>query len=252
LHRRIQNAQSMSNKKDYLLLLIVAGAALWAALVFLKSKTGNETVLENPVASTESLPAQNQSGTPAPALAASNPTSRTPVANVVFGPHLREIGQCLQISNGLNDTAKPTFDDLQTSLQPAMGELLGSASDWKNIHVTLPNGEKRRIRIEIEGSGEEAVRRHLQYFSVDTEDLPVPIPLPKEQSTNPSDTFLAGLEKEGQVTLREEARRGVYDNGAELFYVERNGTLSEIEMGYNGKSVRCQDLDTTQGNCRCF
>ena len=180
------------------------------------------------------------------------PSSAEAVKPVLLGTHLREIGQCLNINNALNDTAADTFAELQSSLQSVLGEVIAKGMDWSNVHVTLPSGEKRRIHLEVEASGDHGTVRRLKYYGVDAEDLPVPLTLPKDQSENPSDTFIASLENEGQITLREEARRGIYSQGAELYYVERNGALSEIELSYQGKSVKCQGLNATQGHCSCF
>jgi hypothetical protein len=237
----------MNNKKN-LFIIIFGGAALLAALHFVGSDRSAKVTSDLPASdSVEQLPSQPTKASPAIESAAA--IANSPAS---FGPHLREIGQCLQIGNALGDNAKPTFDELQSSLRPALGDLTADVLDWKNVHITLANGEKRRLRVEIEGTGEESNHRRLKYYGVDAEDLPVPLPLPKEQSLNPSDAFIASLEKEGSVTLREEAHRGVYSQEAELYYVERNGVLSEIELSYQGKSVKCEGLDGAQGNCHCF
>lgn len=169
-----------------------------------------------------------------------------------LGPHLREIGDCLEIKNSLNDDADLSMSSLQDSVKGELGELVVNDTDWKNVHVTLPNGEKRRLRIEVEGLGEESSGQRLHYYGVDKEDLPVPLPLSDEQSLNPSPEYVASLENQGKVTLREEARRGLYSKGAELYSVERNGSLSELELSYHGKGVKCQDLQNSQGACSCF
>lgn len=244
----------MNSKKENAILVAVAGAALWAAFVLIKPQFSivpdslNESsspVQMVPKSSTSSH--QNSEGTAVSQQPPTIATNKAPLA-----PRLQEIGQCLEINISPNEAPKPTFSDLQSSLQSAFGDLMGETSDWKIAHIILPNGEKRRLRIEVEAVGEEGIRRQLQYYSVDAEDLPVPIPLPADQGTNPTDTFIASLEGQGQITLREEAHRGFYSQGAEMYYVERNGTLFELEMSYNGKSVRCQDLDKSQGSCRCF
>ena len=243
----------MNKKREYFLLTIVIGAALWAALIFIKQNHTAEPIpAELDKLETEIIPAfpmtskknsLNEEG-PLPSAAVSS--------SINFSPRLREIGQCLEIHNSLNDSAKPTFAELQSSLASSLGEVIETSLDWKNVHISLPNGEKRRLRIEVEADGEDAVHRQLQYYAVDAENLPVLINLPLEQTENPSDTFIASLENEGQITLQEEARRGAYLQGAELYYVERNGELSEIEMNYRGKSVRCQDLNLERANCTCF
>lgn len=242
----------MNNHRRTLFVAVLGGAALiWAALHFLAGK--KEASVESTVPA-ETLPATGHTGTPAFNAAAPTPQPTPSPEGPLprLGPHLREIGDCLQISNSLNDEADLSFTSLQDSLRGELGELIANDTDWKNVHITLPNGEKRRLRIEVEATGEEGSGLRLQYYGVDKEDLPVPIPLSDEQSKNPSDEFIASLENQGKVTLREEARRGVFSKGAELYYTERNGSLSELELSYEGKSVKCQDLQSSHGTCNCF
>lgn len=250
---QIPTALSMNNMRKYFLLTVIVGAALWAALFFLKQNhSAKPASAEFDKAETEIIPAfPIASPKDSPNLEGSLPPAKVS-SSINFSPRLQEIGQCLEIHNSLNDNARPTLEELQSSLFSSLGEVIETSLDWKNIHINLPNGEKRRIRIEVEADGEGAVRRQLQYYSVDTENLPVLIHLPPEQTENPTDTFIASLENEGQITLQEEARRGVYFQGAEIYYVERNGDLSEIEMNYRGKNVRCQDLNNERANCNCF
>lgn len=246
----------MSKNQKLLLVLVISGAALWAALRLRSSQTPTDiAALENtepvdiplpavPGASSTSVagPLVENSGV------APNPDAPLPL----LGPHLRKIGECLGINNALNDSAELSFSAFDASVQNELGGLMEQNLDWKNIHLTLPNGEKRRIRMEVEAVSEESSGMRLKYYGVDSEDLPVPLPLPEDQSLNPSETFVASLEGEGQITLREEARRGVYTKGSELYYVERNGALSELEIIHHGKSVKCQDLQSPQGTCNCF
>lgn len=242
----------MSNKRNLFVVVLGGAALIWAALHFFgAAKPASET--ETPFAA-ETLPAAGVSPTPAFNAAAPTPQpTPSPEGPLpLLGPHLRKIGDCLQIHNSLDDKAELNFRALQDSLRGELGDLIANDIDWKNVHFTLPNGEKRRLRIEIEGTGEEGSARMLKFYGVDKEDLPVPIPLTEAQSKNPSDEYIASIENQGKVTLREEARRGVFSKGADLFYTERNGSLSDLEISYEGKSVKCQDLQSSHGNCNCF
>lgn len=234
-------------------LVLIVGAALIGVALYFFGHMKSFPVPEETAA--ETVPAAAPSATPA----AVNVTAPTPQPTPSpegplprLGPHLREIGDCLHISNSLNDDAELNFQALQDSLRGELGDLIANDLDWQNVHVTLPNGEKRRLRLEVEGTGEESSGRRLKMYGVDKEDLPVPMPLDEKESMNPSPEFVAGLENQGKVTLREEARRGVYSKGADLYYTERNGALSDLELSYQGKSVKCQDLQSTHGNCNCF
>jgi hypothetical protein len=244
----------MSNNKKLLLVLAIGGAALWAALRLSSTPSSEVGVTETTAPQDLPLPPAmgNDSTAATGMLAATGNASAAPTPQQLLGPHLKKIGECLGINNTLNDSAELSFAALDASVQNELGGLMDKNLDWKNVHVTLSNGEKRRIRLEVEGVGEEGSVMRLKYYSVDKEDLPVPIPLPEDQASNPSETYIASLEGDGEITLKEEAHRGVYTKGSELYYVERNGALSEVEIIHQGRSVKCQDLQSAQGTCNCF
>jgi hypothetical protein len=241
----------MNSKRDLFVVVLGGAALIWAAFHFFGAK--KEAPIEvSPAA--ETLPTVPTAATPAFNAAAPTPQP-TPSPDgplPLLGPQLRKIGDCLQISNSLNDDADLTFRSLEDSLRGELGDLIANDTDWKNVHITMPNGEKRRLRIEVEATGEESSGLVLKYYGVDKEDLPVPIPLTDEQSKHPTDEYIASIENQGKVTLREEGRRGIFSKGAELYYTERNGNLSELEISYEGKSVKCQDLQSSHGTCNCF
>lgn len=244
----------MNSHRRNQLVTVLGGAALIGVALHFWGPQKSQIAETAPA--TESLPT---TAAPSPATTANNITATntqpTPVPNQplpLLGPHLRKIGDCLHISNSLNDDANLTVTSLLDSVRSELGEVVANQTDWQNVHITLPNGEKRRLRIEVEATSEEGSARRLRYYGVDKEDLPVPIPLTKEQSINPSQEYISSIENQGKVTLREEARRGLFSKGAEIYYTERNGYLSEIEISVNGKSVKCQDLQSNRGNCGCF
>lgn len=227
----------------------MGGAALWTILHF--SSPSEIDNIPAPGTPTE-MPLPAGDGHQAVSSPTPRPTPTPEVEVTSFGSHLRKIGDCLQIRNSLNKDAELKFSALDDSLRGELGELISHNLDWKNVHILLPTGEKRRLRMEVEATGEEATGIRLHYYGVDNEDLPVPLPLTDEQSLNPSETFIASLENEGKVTLREGAHRGIYNRGAELYYSERNGILSDLEISYQGKSVKCQNLQSAKGICSCF
>jgi len=246
-------AGKMPNFPKKILLILLLLAALGAALK-LRIQTAAPSPEEDsrPTAAEEALPVRpSSSSSPTRPLSTEIPPS-SGASLPLLGPFLPQIGRCLGIRNSLNETAEMSLSALNSSLQNELGPLTENRLDWKNIHLTLPHGEKRRLRLEVEALSEESSGLRLKYYGVDKEDLPVPLPLPPEQSLNPTDTLVASLEGEGQVTLREEAHRGLYPQGSEIFYVERNGALSEFEISHQGKSVKCQDLQTSEALCQCF
>lgn len=244
----------MSNNRRNIFVTVLVGAALIGAALHFFGGSKEASTEEAVAPATEALPAVGNNSSPAFNATAPTPQPTPSPEGPLppLGPHLREIGDCLNISNSLNNEADLSLTSLNDSLRKELGELIANDTDWKNVHVTLPNGDKRRLRVEVEATSEEGAALTLKYFGVDKEDLPIPIQLTAEQSKNPSPEYIASLENQGKVTLREEARRGVYSKGAEIYYTERNGALSDIELSYEGKSVKCQDLQSSHGTCNCF
>lgn len=237
------------NKKYLLLILVVVGAIL---IIARREDSGPLT---------KSLPAElapMEEVKPQPSASAVSETPVAPAGEDSSVPrgievrHFQELGQCLKIKNTIPGQAAPGFADIQSSVRNELGDVMVAETDWKNVHVKLSNGEQRRLRIEVEGAGEELAIRKLKYYTLDNEGLPLERPLTKEQSVNPTETFIASLEHEGAVTLKEEAKRGAFSSGADLYYVERNGQLSELEMSYKGQSFKCSDLNNSRSKCRCF
>ena len=241
----------MNSSKRNLFVAILGAATVVVALYFFSGRYTSlpetPTVPDIQVATKPSAANFPQTTTPN-----SQPTPPPEKPLPLLGPHLRKIGDCLQIKNSLNNSADLSFTSLVDSMRGEFGDLIADQTDWKNVHITLPNGDKRRLRIEVEAIGEEGSGLRLSYFGVDKDDLPIPIPLTDEQSKKPSAEYITTIENQGTVTLREEGRRAVFNNGAELYHTERNGFLSEFEMTYDGKGIKCQALQGDRGTCNCF
>lgn len=241
-----------SSQRNFFVAILGGATAIAVALYFWGPEKNPSH--EQPKVATEVVPVTEKTvasgfNTTAPAP---QPTPRPDRPLPLLGPHLRKIGDCLNVKNSLNNDADLSFTSLVDSMRGELGDLVTDKTDWKNVHITLPNGDKRRLRVEVEAIGEESSDLRLRYFGVDKEDLPVPIPLTDAQSKKPSEEYITSIENQGKVTLREEARRGVFSKGAEIYHTERNGFLSELEISYDGKGVKCQDLQSHRGTCNCF
>lgn len=180
-------------------------------------------------------------------------TNEEEVVRAKFGQELRDLGTCLQVTNGLSDKANPTFENLNSSLRNAFGELVTTNEDWVDTQIQTAGGELRHIHIETDYADDNEPARSLRYYRVSAEGTQTPIPLDKDQRENPSDTFIAGLEKDGQVLMREKGIRAYYPNGDEVLFIERNGTMSDLEVtGLDGKKFKCTDLNNPQSSCTCL
>jgi hypothetical protein len=180
-------------------------------------------------------------------------SSQTKILHDNFNKALSGLQTCFKYQSSLTTPeGDPSLENWKSALRPELGEVVLEAEDWTNTQIVLPNGEKRRIRIETEISEDNLVTKKLKYATVDAEDLPVPIPLPPEQSENPTETFIASLEKEGEVSLVERADRLYYSDGSEIMSVQRSNSVSEIEVNKAGVSFHCWNLDKTNGQCECL
>lgn len=160
---------------------------------------------------------------------------------------------CFSFQNNLQATeGEPNLENWKNALRSELGEVVLEAEDWISTHLVLPSGEKRRIRIESEVGDDNRVTRKLKYAGVDKDDLPVPINLPAEQTVDPNETFIASLEKEGQVTLVEKAQRLYYADGSEVMSVLRNNIVSEIEINKSGRTFHCWNMDKDNHQCDCL
>lgn len=238
------------NRRSLVLLLLMGSIA--GAVLFLRSGPPVETSAVDEIRAEPPEIQMKETGKASAAKDALAAESSVTTSKISLANHLGALGTCLSIHNTLGDDKDNNFESVVASVRSELGDLEVDSLDWKNTHITLPSGERRRLRLEIEGTGEQSTIRRLKYYGVDSDDLPVPLPLSKEQSINPTDTFLSSLEKEGRITLQEEARRGLFSSGAEVYHVEKDGVLSEFEISYQGKSFKCSDLATSQGRCQCF
>ncbi len=234
------------------LTIIIGMALLWnSAHKKHKSETpeGNELQLDPVSASSTSDKIEIQAATEE--TAATNPSNQ--VLRTNFTKALLGVQSCFKFQNTLQGIdGDPNLENWKSALRNELGEVVLEAEDWTTTHLVLPNGEKRRIRIESEVSDDQRITRKLKYAGVDKDDLPVPINLPSEQTVDPNETFIASLEKEGQVTLVEKAQRLYYSDGSEVMSVLRNNLVSEIEINKEGRSFHCWNMDKDNHQCDCL
>ena len=170
-----------------------------------------------------------------------------------FVEALKGIGTCLDIRNSIDsDEQEAKVEFLISSLRSEWGEPTVRTEDWSNTNLTLPNGEERRIRLEIDFDSTDRIVKRLKYYSVDKDKMPVPLDIPPEQIFDPSEEFLASLEKEGQVTLKQKSLRYYFQDGEEIILVERNGVISDLEVNKDGRYYKCKSIDSTQSSCQCL
>mgnify|MGYP006077415315 CR=1 FL=1 len=164
---------------------------------------------------------------------------------------LNKLSECTEIKNTVpSGPVEPVLSSVLDSVQAELGEPVIRSEDWNTTEINTADGGKRVIKIETVYEDDDIIKR-LKYYQV-TGDALVPLELTSEQSVNPSETFLASLEKEGEVSSRERSERVFFQNGEEVTYTERNGKLLNTEIIRAGKSLKCNDYGMSSFKCQCF
>jgi hypothetical protein len=252
--------------KNYFQIGIGAGLAiaLIASIVWVKSdysKTGETVVTDEPQEPADSSPDSrleedlaarhqaNASAAPAPTKKA-EAIDPTKIAEA-FGAGLKQMSACLNVTADVADRVEPTYANLLAFLKPAFGDPIMNSEDWV-VWSLRAKGEERRIRVETDYSDSQANVKNLRYFKLDAQGTPSLIPLPTEQTRNPSEALIASLQKDGEVYQEEKGLRGYFENGQELTATERDGKIDDLEITNGPKTFHCGGILTASSNCKCF
>lgn len=165
---------------------------------------------------------------------------------------LKGLGTCLEIKNAIDTEQKEIkLDSLVASVRNEIGDPVIRSEDWSNTLLDMADGEQRRIRIEMEYDTDDKIVKRLKYYKIQNDQM-VPIPLENDVAVDPQDSFIASLESDGKIFMREKGSRIYFQNGEELIFVERNDQLSDIEMNRNGRTFKCTALDSGKSHCSCM
>lgn len=172
------------------------------------------------------------------------------LAAAAFGSALQAMTSCLKLPAAGGGSADPTLDNWVNAVRSELGEPVIQTEDWNNIEIRTAAGETRIIRVEMDYSGEERIVRRLSYTKFGPQGKSEEIPLDTQQTEDPSETFIASLEGDGQVVAREKSQRIYFGTGEEIVVTEKNGRVTEIEMSRNGRNFKCTGADTS-ARCQC-
>lgn len=174
-------------------------------------------------------------------------------ARAKFTRALRDLSACLAIKSEPVDGSEPRIENWLTAIRGDMGEPVLQTEDWSSAQIETPDGEKRVIKVEMDYSGEDRIVRRVKYSKVGADgEAGEPIPLSKEQTEEPSDTFLASLESDGKLINRERAQRLYFGGGEEIVVTEKDGRVYELDMSRAGHTFRCRPFDPDPNSCRCL
>lgn len=170
-----------------------------------------------------------------------------------FSHRLKEISQCLQLNNIVDDDLNdPTFDNLMASLKPALGDMVVLTDDWTQIDVQFSDGVVKKIRTEINYDDPSDPTKYLQVYRMNAEGFPEMETIDEKQALNPTREYLASLVAGSDTIFEEKGGRAYFQNGEELAIVERNGFLDAISMNVKSKTVSCTNLMTKEASCQCY
>lgn len=169
-----------------------------------------------------------------------------------FGRAISEASACLGVPMILPDgPVPPTLTEWLAAARNELGDPVVTTEDWSVTTIQTPSGEKRHIRFEIDYSDPGNIVQKLSYYLDRGDGTAQVIPLDPQQAVNPSETFKATLESDGEVLEREKSQRIYFETGEEIVVTEKNAQIVEIDMNRQGKSFSCRPFDPGEGACGC-
>jgi hypothetical protein len=191
-----------------------------------------------------------------------SPTSLAPAAltaEVPLSPtSVAEIAKCIPSARQATATVR-TLSEAYQALTQSQGGVTERTELRRNVHIALPNGEKRRIRLsplEQGDAGPSATRvrsTKLQVFTEDAEGLPVPMQIPKSDSINPSPETVKSYLSMGKETYRESLSQLRLKSGATVDVHEENGFVRLLQVGTPGASLGCAVEEIShEADCQCL
>ena len=170
-----------------------------------------------------------------------------------FAQQLRLLGTCLDTPNNVpGDELEPSLRTLIDSIRGEWGEAVISTEDWMQVEMQTPDGEKRRMRVEMDFDNESVVQRKLKLMAVDASGATTPISVPEEQAVEPSETTIASIESGNQILNREKYERHYFQNGEEIVARQANGMIVDMEVNRGARSFKCTKMNEEAGTCQCL
>lgn len=170
----------------------------------------------------------------------------------IFSQKLRDLGSCLDTQNNVpGDELEPNLQVLIDSVRGEWGEFVISTEDWMQVEMETPEGEKRRLRVEMDFDNETQVQRKLKFMNVGKDGQTTPIPMADDQAVEPSDSLIASLEAGNKILTKEKFERIYFQNGEEIVAKQKDGFLTEVEVNKGPKSFKCLKVNEDVANCQC-
>lgn len=254
------------SKKKFIILSVVIGVLILIAYRWQSSENTPDTV--RPEAEQPPQSEQNKKSIPPPPPPQSSvePTEDSsstagflptkmedPKRFEIFDKHLKEMAQCLKLKmNPLDPQSELSFETYNAVISPELGDIVTQETAWTVSDIRTKSGEVRRIHVQRGDDADDAGSRTLKYYAMDKDGSQKEIPLPKEQTHNPSDSLIASLESDGELLGTSSARLIYYKSGDDSLVVERNGKIYSFELSHGAKVYRCTGADSAETmKCQC-
>ena len=158
---------------------------------------------------------------------------------------------CLDIKGSVPAAESPvSIDTILQAVQPELGESAGVFDRWMYWHLNTPEGQERRLRMEVSENDEGQIIKELHYFNIDKSGQPIPLELAPEVSRNPNDDVIKDMLKDGEVFYKERGAAVLFAGGEHLEFIEKNDLLSELEFQKGTSLYRCQGFKSLD-SCQC-
>ncbi|MBK9323165.1 MAG: hypothetical protein IPM97_09540 [Bdellovibrionaceae bacterium] len=173
-------------------------------------------------------------------------------ASEFFAQALRQLTSCLSVNTGNPaDRVEPNFENILSIVKEDLGDPILRSEDWVVWNLRISGGEERRIRVESNYSDNTQPSRHLLYFKLDAAGNPTLMPLPPDATKDPSEAFIASLQKDGEVYEEKKGERAYFEAGQELVVIQKNGSIDDFEFANGVKTFRCEGILTSSPKCKC-
>lgn len=165
----------------------------------------------------------------------------------------KEMATCLNMDMGeFSSNQQMNYENFHKVISPDLGDVVTTSMEWTSTDIQTASGEVRRIYVEYGPDIDGPPKRTLKYYSISKNGAQKEIPLSNDQTYNPTDTFIAGLEADGKTVGMSMARKMFYQNGDDLLLVERNGKILSFELPHDGATFTCNNFDNSNKmSCRC-
>ncbi len=246
----------MDKKRIALLLLLFATIGIW---LFINQKSSGQDIDQGAepaegISATDLDEEQKQAQNPTSAEGANSGFLPTEMAEPerfkLLQEEIQKMSECLEIQvDPLDPNEDINIATLNQSLQKDLGEALMEEEDWNSTDIRTSSGELRRILVTSRDADQR--RERVVRYSAFREGQEVELGLSSEQTENPSETFLASLEKDGEVFAKSYAKKIFYASGDVLSVVEKDGKVFSWNISHNGKGFSCSDADGAKLKCQC-